>query len=329
MRRAVLATLAAVLATGVASGCTSTSSPSSHRPRSVPTGAPSRPVTPAPHLEVRRATFRLPTPIAREAVIVDGGGLVVAGGLGAGDTSLATAYRLDVQTGAIARIPALPVPVHDTAGALVSGVPLVIGGGNSAEQGVVQAGKGRRWRVIGHLPRPRSDLVTVSLGGRVFAIGGYDGTRPAEPDILSSTDGRHWSSVGTLPRPVRYAAVAVADGAIWLIGGEVNGTMQTAIQRIDPRTGKARVVGHLPRGLGHAVAVPLGRRILVVGGRTAKNSVTDRLLWFDPATRAVRPAGHLPMPLADAGVAVVGQSAYLLGGETPALSRQVLAIGYR
>ncbi|GAA3649824.1 hypothetical protein GCM10022237_06940 [Nocardioides ginsengisoli] len=267
--------------------------------------------------------------VAREAVVVDGDGVILAGGLRAGDRTTAAAYRIDVATGAGVRLPDLPVPVHDTAGARVQGASLVIGGGSSAEQDGVQVWSGGRWRVLGHLPRPRSDLVAATPGGRVVVLGGYDGNRPAEPQILASGDGRHWSVVGRLAQPVRYAACAVVDGAIWLFGGEVDGAMRTAIQRVDPRTGSTRVVGHLPQGLGHAVAVPLGTRILIVGGRTGRDSITDQMLWFDPVAGTVRPAGRLPGPLADAGVAMVGDTAYLLGGETPSVTRQVLALTYR
>lgn len=334
---AVVAAGATVVACGAtaphAGPATSTVSPSGPATSTVSPGgqvaasttaAPS--ASPAPRrLRIERAGFRLPAALGREAVTSTGRYAVVAGGLVGGDSSLATAYRVDLRHGRVARLPDLPVPVHDTAGGFADG-PLVIGGGNAAEQSVVQRWDGRAWRIVGHLPQPRSDLVAATLAGRVVVLGGYNGTRAAEPGILSSTDGRTWRSIGMLPVPVRYPASALAGGAIWLFGGESSGAMRTAIQRVDPATGEARIAGRLPVPLGHAVAMPFGDRILIAGGRTGLDTLTARMWWFDPRTGRVTEAGRLPHPLADSALAHRGHTYYLLGGETPAVTSEVLRI---
>ena len=284
----------------------------------------------AERLRVARAGFRLPVALGREVAISDGTDVVVAGGLVSGDSSLGTAYRIDPRRGRSAPMPDLPVPVHDASGGVAGAHPLVIGGGNATEQSTVQGYDGNRWRVVGHLPQPRSDSVAATVAGRVLVLGGYAGTRPAEPDILSTFDGASWNVIGTLAVPVRYAASAVADHAVWLFGGQVGDAMQRAIQRIDPITGQTRVVGRLPVPTGHAVAMPLDGRILIVGGRTSPDVLTDRMWWFDPATAAVTRAGRLRDPLADAAVARSGRRYFLIGGETPsAVTSGVLSVSFR
>lgn len=273
--------------------------------------------------------WRLPDPVGREAVIPVAGGVVVAGGLHAGDSSTSATYRLDLTTGRITGLADLPVAVHDVAGASANGSPVVLGGGNASEQDVIQvAGSDGRWRVTGHLPGPRSDLSAVTVGRRVVVLGGYDGTVPALADILLSTNGGAFHVVGRLPLPVRYAAVAYLHGYIWVFGGERNGVEVSAIQRIDLSTGRAAIVGHLPVGLGHASAAALGDRILLIGGRTGDGSqLSPDLWWCDPAaSTTVHPAGRLPMPLSDSAIVTVGRSAYLIGGETPQLSAHVVRI---
>ena len=54
------------------------------------------------------------------------------------------------------------------------------------------------------------------------------------------------------------------------------------------------------QALGHEAVVAVGRRLLVMGGRTAPHTVTDRMWWFTPASRRWVPAGRLPYPVADA-----------------------------
>ncbi len=252
-------------------------------------------------------------------------GLVVAGGLVAGDQSTAHAYRLDLATGRVTRLPDLAVPVHDVGGVVVRRTAVVIGGGNATEQDVVQSARGSiGWRISGHLPSPRSDLVAVGSGGRVFVIGGYDGTTPALADILVSDSGGPFHPFAQLKVPVRYPAAALLHGAIWVLGGERSGVEVDTVQRIDLRTGEVRVAAHLPHPLGHASAVSFGGHILLIGGRTSGSTLTSAMWWFDPRTGRFRRAGSLPNPLADSAIVTRGRASYLVGGETPGLSDRVL-----
>jgi hypothetical protein len=279
------------------------------------------------HLSVTAEPWRLPQPVAREAVAGSGRRVVVAGGLVGGDRSTPSTYRLDLLTGRVQTMPDLPVAVHDVAGSLNHGRPLVVGGGNTTEQSVVQSWRtGGDWTVSGRLPSPRSDLVSLTVNGRVIVIGGYDATTPAVADILVSRNRHRWAVLGRLRVPVRYAAAAVADSAIWVFGGERSGVMVDAVQRVDLRTGHVQVLARLPHPLGHAAAIAVGRRVLVIGGRTSSALVTARMWWFDPSRKDFHRAGRLPSPLADTATVTVGTRAYLIGGETPRLSNRVLCV---
>ena len=332
MRRSVLV-VGAVL---VVTGCTAAtphrveaSRAASGSASPVPPASPSQSAA-HPRLRVRRTPWRLPQPVAREAVIPQSAGrLMVGGGLLAGDVSSAASYELDLANGRATALQDLPTAVHDTAGARIGGRDVVVGGGNASEQAVLQSRFGKRWRTTGRLPGPRSDLSTVTVGATAYVVGGYDGTSPALPEVLASRDGDRWRTVARLRVPVRYAATVAQGGAIWVLGGEVSGHMVDTVQRIDPGAGRARVVGHLPRPLGHAAAVVLGDRVLVAGGRTTQDALTSRMWWFDPSTRTFTRAGRLPTPLADSAVVSAGGSAYLVGGETPGFSDRVLRLSYR
>lgn len=99
---------------------------------------------------------------------------------------------------------------------------------------------------MGQLPSARSDLAAERVGGRVFLIGGYDGTR-LSADVLSTPDGRAFQVTTKLSEPVRYGAVAAVGQTIFVFGGEPSAGGETdAIQAIDTCSGNARVVGRLP-----------------------------------------------------------------------------------
>jgi hypothetical protein len=270
---------------------------------------------PPSSLTVRRASWSLPAALSRQAAVVDGDQLLVAGGLTTGDRTVATVFRIDPATGRSTSLPALPVPVHDCAGASVAGRPLVLGGGNSAEQAAVQA-IGTSPAVVGALPSARADLAaTTDSAGTTYVVGGYDGHQ-AFADVLATTDGRHFRMVGRLPAAVRYPAVAVLGSTLWAFGGEVGGADSDLIQALDLRSGAASVAGHLPGALGHANAFVLHGVVWVVGGRVG-GAPSDQIERFDPSARTVSRAGTLPVAVRDAAVAVVGDTAYLLGGQSP------------
>ncbi|MGN6599276.1 MAG: hypothetical protein ACTHMW_08370 [Actinomycetes bacterium] len=290
-------------------------------------------------------------------------GLILAGGMRPDNSSTAETWSLQLPDTGVAgltaaavtakRLPPLGIRVHDTAAALVSGVPLVFGGGNSSEVDAVQrvlagtptAGTpARPSSPIGHLPVPNSDLAAVDdpaglLGpaSAVYVVGGYDGKKPLDA-VLRTTDGRTFTTVAHLAQPVRYAAVALTPQGLWVIGGEAGGRQLSTIQLLAPNSSHASIVGRLPTPTGHASAGVVQGTVVVAGGRTGTNAhqqLTDAIWALDPATRELRQAGRLPAPRADAGSVVLpagasttgsGDVLLLLGGEAPHPDRAVVVV---
>ena len=280
----------------------------------------------ATRVRVRRVRWRLPAPLSREVVFAQGQAILVAGGLTAGGRTTDQVLSIDPRTGRIGRQARLPQPVHDAAGFMVRGGPLLLGGGNGSElSGVRRRDLSGHWRTVGHLPGSRSDLSAVAVGSGGLAIGGYDG-RAASRSVLRTDTGQRFTEVARLVHGVRYAAVARRAGAVWVIGGEAAGAQLSWIQRLDLNSGRVTVTGRWPVRLGHAAAIAVGSRILVLGGRTSAHRVTDAMWWFDPAHGTITAAGRLPYPVADAGLVVTGEAAYLVGGEGPDFRRDVLEV---
>jgi N-acetylneuraminic acid mutarotase len=255
----------------------------------------------------------LPSALSGEAVLGLPRRILVIGGLDSSDVSTSEVLELPTATGKFRRRGSLAEPRHDTAAAALDGRFLVFGGGSLSELDSVESLSGGSSAVIGHLPTTRSDLSAVTVAGRIYVLGGYDGQRPLGP-VLQTIDGRRFTAVGELPVPFRYAAVAASGRTIYTFGGELaNGLDSDAIQAIDTSSGRARVIGHLHRPLSHASAVVLGGRIYVLGGSSRENP-TDEILSFDPSTGKLHSAGHLPFPVTNAAATAVGDIGYLIGG---------------
>lgn len=297
---------------------------------SLPTGSP-RVVRRAPVLRVRLLHRHTPRPVSRLAVLPGPGRtLLLAGGL-VGGTSTGSVEAFDTATGRFSSRPPLTVPTHDAAALALPSGGFVVGGGQSTTSDLVQR-LGQR-AAAGHLPRPRSDCAGVVFAGTGYVAGGYDGSSGAR-HVLATRDGRHFHEVGRLPVPVRYAAVTFAGGGVLVIGGTTvsgphAGSPVDLVQRVDPRTGRAAVVGHLPVPLQGAVAATLGDHVYVAGGSSsaAAGAPASRGVYrLDAGAHAVRRAGRLPVAVADAGVAVRGRRAWIIGGESAGRTRATVQV---
>jgi Kelch motif len=332
--------LAAALPLLVACGSSSSASAPTVRrsgaastPTGGPTGSPTGGHTGTPsvphRVTVSAAPWRLPVASGRQAIVPVGRQTVIlAGGLVAGDLSTDEALRIDLASGRVRRLQPLAVPVHDVAGGLVAGVPMVVGGGNATEQDVVQRLGNGSWQVAGHLPTTRSDLSVVQRGAGAFVLGGYDGSTVPTTILSLAADGST-RPVGHLARGVRYAATARVGHTAYVFGGEVLGAELDTVQAVDLRTGGTRTVAALPVPLGHAMAATVAGRILLAGGRVTPDRQTAAMWWFDPATRRFTRAGTLPHPLSDAAVVSSGRRVWLLGGEDPGVTDGVLTVSAR
>lgn len=272
-------------------------------------------------LVARLEPYRLPAPISAESAVALPGGPLILGGLDSGESSVSGVFQLDTGSGRLSEAGALSGPLHDGAAALVGRRVLVFGGGAEASGDEVQAlplsggtvAAGASAEVAGRLPTVRSDLSAVTLGGRAYVLGGYDG-KTWLGSVLATADGSGFEEVARLPRPARYMAVAALGGRIYAFGGELaNGEASDAIRVLDPSAGTARLAGHLPRAVSHASAVTLGGRIYILGGE-AGGAASDRIWRFDPGSGKAVVAGRLPLAVAGGAATLAGESAYLIGG---------------
>ncbi len=337
LARTAAAVGAALLTAGCGSGSRAGAGPSTSRAADPSTAphATSTTTAPARRLVVAAAPFTLPRGSARAALVADGDHLLLLGGLDANRTTTAEVLTIDPARATVTTAGHLAVAVHDTAGALVGGVPTTFGGGNATESAAVQAFATNGATTVGSLPIPRSDLAAVQVGDRVFLVGGYDGSS-VRATTISTANGTDFQVLGDLPTPVRYPAVAALDGRVYAFGGTTTGNASgavPAVQALDTTTGTVQAVGTLPFAVTDAVAATIGGRIYLIGGLV--DGVPSAGVWrvgfgtggAGPVT--LERAGSLPTPTADAAVAVLGGRAYLVGGESPDLLSSIVTLELR
>jgi hypothetical protein len=320
----LLAALAALVAPGCGGGPAVTGSSSPSTPSGIPgtSAPPSRPG----RLTIGRAPFGLPSAVQRAVAIVDGGMLVVAGGLDASDASTDEIVGLDVSSGHATALGTMPNRFHDAAGAFIGGRMFVFGGGvGGTSSDAVQRfdPAGGAGQVVAHLPTALSDVSAGTVGGETYLVGGFDGVT-AQRSILGTIDGMSFERVGSLPRGLRYTAVTGAGGRLIIAGGETPSGPVSSVLAFDPRTSKVTRIANLPAPVGHAAAFTLGGWVFVAGGLDAAGHAVRTITAIDPATGATVSAGRLPAPLSDAAVTQSGDRAWLAGGWNGAALSEVL-----
>ena len=218
-------------------------------------------------LEVMPAGYLLPSAVSGEVVLPFGGNLLIAGGLTRGLASTGAVTTVNPATGRARLVGRLAEPVHDAGGAVVNGRPFVFGGGAAASTAAIQAIAVHGAAAIsGRLPDARSDLAGVTIGGIAYLVGGHGGAG-RNATVLSTRDGIHLRIEATLPVPVRYPAVVAVGQRIWVFGGLTPAGITDVIQQVNVRTGRARVVGRMPRPLVAATGFTLAGRIYLAGGQ--------------------------------------------------------------
>ncbi|MHB8457267.1 MAG: hypothetical protein ACYDBS_06205 [Acidimicrobiales bacterium] len=294
-----------------------------------------------PAIEAGLEPWLLNSPLNRPVTLpaANGRSLIVAGGIYGSGSSTQGVYEVNPLTGQASQIGNLQAPLHDAAAAVIGGRGYVFGGGVSqplagAQQlaGLSPSGQGANTPLpvatsLASLPQARADGAAVSIGSTAYIVGGYNGVS-GDSSVLATSNGRSYHSVANLPVPVRYPAVAASGGRIYVFGGDAtsgprSGLPVSTVQMINPATGRASVVGSLPRPLAGAAAATLGGTIYVAGGETAtatggSSSLRDVSSIYAWAQSDNRPlfAGRLFTPVSHAGVAVLGTRAWLVGGDT-------------
>lgn len=149
------------------------------------------------------------------------------------------------------------------------------------------------WSIRASMADARSSHEVVGApDGRLYAVGGSNGTTPLATVEAYSPEADHWFSVAPLPGGARTSlGVTIGpDGRIWAIGGTAGGTSSGTVEvygpvlRLNPEHG------------------PVGTQVQIAGSNFAANaSVTIHLgALASPAigTRQTSAAGTLQTPVA-------------------------------
>lgn len=217
----------------------------------------------------------LPEPRARLAVAVLDGKIYAVGGERDG-VPVATASVYDPATNTWDALPPLPEPRAGLAAAGMGGKLYVLGGTTSGSDDTAPQGLAavsvydpmtRRWAAGAPLPTPRSGLAAVTLGGKVYALGGQDGGRSLAAVEVFDPQAGAWSAAPPLRAARRdLAATTVGDATIYALGGYDAGETSNSVQVYDVAARRWSVGPPMVVGTAGLGAATVAGKVYTAGG---------------------------------------------------------------
>jgi outer membrane protein assembly factor BamB/N-acetylneuraminic acid mutarotase len=229
----------------------------------------------------------LPSAITHMNAVLDGRSVWLAGGFKDGykGHAITEVWKYDIDKNTYTAAPSLPQRRAGGGLALVGRRLHYIGGllpdrvTDSPDHWVLDldaVAKGSaEWKNAAPLPAPRNQFGTVTLGGKIYAIGGQFGHDRGQDDQarvdIYDPQADSWSRGPDLPKPHSHAegSTFISGGRVFMLGGM---TREGRRRRINAEiitrlsSGKWKVLGKLPRPLSSPAAAIIDGRLFVAGG---------------------------------------------------------------
>jgi N-acetylneuraminic acid mutarotase len=219
----------------------------------------------------------------------------------------------------------MPTARQEVAVAAFGGHVWVIGGFGPGAEPVATVERydpaSNSWDARPALPIPVHHAAAVTVGDRLFVLGGYTGGRirwtPLDNVYEWSETRGTWEARVPLPTPRGALAVAALNGRIHALGGSTDKPL-SAHEVYDPTTSRWTVVNPMPTARDHLAAVVFHDRVWAIGGRSSFTGTQyANVEVYDPATDSWRTGP--PLPRGRGGLAAAGLPDRILafGGEAP------------
>jgi N-acetylneuraminic acid mutarotase len=189
------------------------------------------------------------------------------------------------------------------------------------------------WSRAASLPGVRSELQAVSVGGKVYAVGGnVMGAKDGKPEALPDTGINQvydpatdtWRDLAPMPKGANHVGIAALGGKIYVGGGFTGRAHMQSTDRFyvyDPATDRWRELAPLSSPRGAPAFVALNGKIHAISGRILNaDGAADTHEVYDPATNTWAKAAPLPVSRDHVGIGVIdGKIHVYVGRRTDAV----------
>jgi N-acetylneuraminic acid mutarotase len=168
------------------------------------------------------------------------------------------------------------------------------------------------WKTRASMPALRKMMGSVTVSGKIYVIGGSDGTTLRDETIVYDPATDSWVFASSIPTARLALAVSAVNGKIYAIGGDNLGELDT-VEEYDPTTDTWTTKTPMPTERSSLASGVVNGKIYAIGGET--NSLPLMTVEeYDPTTDTW--ATKTPMPTGRRGLAAaaVNGKIYAIGG---------------
>ncbi|XP_072944194.1 actin-binding protein IPP-like [Epargyreus clarus] len=181
----------------------------------------------------------------------------------------------------------------------------------------------REWEEMSPMRIARIQPGVATLSGRVFAVGGEQGSQILANGEVYDPSTDKWSNIAPMKEARCEFGLTGLNGNLYAFGGWVGSDMGSSVEVYDPTTDEWTVTGQMPEPRFGMGVVTFEGLIYVVGGCTHTWRHTRDLLCYHPASRAWQALTPMRLARSQAAAVVLDNHLYVVGGNAP--RRTVLA----
>jgi N-acetylneuraminic acid mutarotase len=195
------------------------------------------------------------------------------------------------------------------------------------------------WKALAPMPTKRGSPVAVSVGSRIYVIGGaatppntdVPAVHPQQPHVVLGTVEEYdpatntWRERRPMPTPRNHATAGVVNGKVYVIGGRVGaafigvGSNVDVVEEYDPATDRwGAIRARMPTARSAMASGVAGGRIYVTGGegQTGQYMMTFRALEaYDPAANRWTVLPNMPVSRHGLAGAAIGNRVHMVSGD--------------
>ncbi|XP_030055903.1 kelch-like protein 35 [Microcaecilia unicolor] len=165
------------------------------------------------------------------------------------------------------------------------------------------------WIRVASLHKGRWRHKMITLHGKLYAVGGFDGFQRLSTVECYDFFSNNWTFIPPMLEGVSSAAVVACMNKVYVIGGALDDYANTdKVQCFDPKENKWTFVASAPFCQRCINGVSLDNTIYVTGG------LLNKIFSYSPSEDIWMEVATLPGLLESSGVTVCGGKVYILGG---------------
>lgn len=123
------------------------------------------------------------------------------------------------------------------------------------------------WSSRTPMPTPRADLAAVTVNGKIYVVGGYNGTHNLATMEEYDPETDTWTPRASMPTVRGWLTATVLDGKIYVLGGSNGTNYLTTMEVYDPKTDTWTSQTPMPTPRYGLAAVTVGELIYAIGGQ--------------------------------------------------------------